>query len=524
MLKTDILFGDNMVLCRNKPLDIWGKANPECDVEIQIQGKKACAKSDINGNWRMSVGPLEVSVEETMTVTSEDETLIYKNIQIGDVWLAGGQSNMEFLMRYDIDIKKEKSEASKYDIRFFDYPKITYKEQLDERDYSEHFGFWRRSNADNLEVYSAVGYYFAKEVKKKTGIPIGIVGCNWGGTCIRAWMSKEAIACAGAGRFLDDYENAVSELDLEAYETRFKSLPDSYRTTPYANPMIESLMFGATMDAFAAKLAEAGVDLAAGNIDAFLPQMGPKSEQRPCGLYESMLKSVAEYGYTGVLWYQGESDGDEKCQDYAALLRCMIEDWRGLIGWDIPFIIMQLPPFGTWMNNDGNNYVAIRRDQQIVADTTPKVYLSVISDGGEEFNIHPRNKSVAGHRMALVALNRVYGRDEECDPPRLFEAVMDKSILKLKFIHCFEGLRIDADSSLSELALWQGDKCIVPEICGISLSHNQISVELSGEYQEITDVSLGYSGWYEMHIINSANIPASPQKVALQQNPDKFCC
>ena len=513
MLSTDRLFGNNMVLQQNKTIKIWGEAKAFSTVEVFVQGKRAQATADVRGMWEAILPPLTASFEERIEIVSETETLIYQNVQVGDVWVAGGQFNMEFLMKYDFDFEMELLECEKQDIRFFDCPKVTYIEQLKERDYYENFGFWRKSTKNDLDVYSAVAYYFAKKLKQELHIPIGIIGCNWGGTHVAAWMSRTAIEKAGAKYILDDYNNLVKELDMSAYEARFNMIPDNFRTTPYANPMIEMLLYGASMEKFTEKLAEYGVDLASDNFEDIMPQMGPKSEQRPAGLYESMLLPITNYAVKGVLWYQGESDGDVCRENYDKLLNSMIEDWRNCFDDDLPFVVMQLPPFGTWMNNKGDNYISIRAAQQKVADTVEQVYLSSISDGGEKMNIHPRNKTIAGLRMALVAMNKIYGKDVPCDAPRLKTAQIDGNAIILEFEHAYGGLSLNNDVNLKEIQLWNHEEKIPFEISKTDIEGNIVYLHFKDDISEVTDVSIGYSGWYEMNLVNSADIPAVPEKV-----------
>lgn len=515
MLKTDILFGNNMVLQRDRDIMVWGEGKPLSTVEVTIQGQKVSSACDQDGKWKVTLKPLKTSFSETMIIRSGEETLTYNNVQVGDVWLAGGQSNMEFLMKYDIDIEKERTSAVENDIRFFDYPKVSYAGQINERDYMKCFGYWQCSDPENLQIYSAVAYYFAKYIKKQMNIPVGILGCNWGGTCIASWMTRESISDAGHNDILDEYDKVVAGLDMAAYEARFQMLPDSYRVTPFANPMIEMLMYGATTEELQEKLKEAGVDLSAGNMADFLPQLGPKSELRPAGLYEAMLLPIAEYKIAGVLWYQGESDGDVRREGYDRLLKHMIIDWRNLFGKEIPFIVMQLPPFGTWMTNDGNNYVSIRASQQKVSDDTEDVYLATISDGGEKFNIHPRNKAIAGQRMALIALNYVYKKTVGCEAPRLRSAVLSGQSLELNFDYAYEGLSIPDSCQLPELSFWNESVEIKPEIKSVKAYGNTVYIELADAPGEVTGVSLGYSGWFVMNILNSEKIPARPGKIEL---------
>lgn len=182
MLKPAILFHDHGVLQRGKRIPVWGSADPGAPVTVTVQGQTATAVADGEGNWTAVLEPLEASLTETLTVTSADETVTFTDVAVGEVWLAGGQSNMEFHMRYDADMAEEQPGCTDGQLRFFDYPEVSYVGQIDEADYGKEYGFWRKCAPEQLERFSAVGYYFAKDLRRGLDVPVGIIGCNWGGT------------------------------------------------------------------------------------------------------------------------------------------------------------------------------------------------------------------------------------------------------------------------------------------------------------------------------------------------------
>lgn len=229
MLQTSILFQDHMVLQRDKKVKIWGTANAGEQITVTMQGMTATALADGDGKWEAVCGPFIASFMEEMTIASKGETLIRKDIQVGEVWLAGGQSNMEFHMRYDADMESEKEVCTNSNIRFFDYPEVSYVGQIEEADYGRFYGFWRKAEPDQLERFSAVGYYFARDLQKKYGVPVGIIGCNWGGTPACAWMPWEAVAEGGGQVYLDEYNEAVESLNLAEYDEKFRKNPGSWR-------------------------------------------------------------------------------------------------------------------------------------------------------------------------------------------------------------------------------------------------------------------------------------------------------
>lgn len=121
MLKTALVFGDNMVIQTAKPFVIWGTAAPGAPVDISVQGKVSTCTANEQGEWKAVLPPLEVSRHEQLLIRSGQETVCYDNVAVGEVWLAGGQSNMEFYMRYEENYEDALKTVENPDIRFFDY-------------------------------------------------------------------------------------------------------------------------------------------------------------------------------------------------------------------------------------------------------------------------------------------------------------------------------------------------------------------------------------------------------------------
>ena len=232
-------------------------------------------------------------------------------------------------MRHDRDMKEEAPGCENSAIRFFDYPEVSYPEQIDEAPYDKAYAFWRRCNPENLEYFSAVAYYFAKELQRSQGVPVGIVGCNWGGTAACSWMDEAHIQAGGGQAYLDEYAQAVEGLDLEAYDKQFRENPRNFRTDILADPFNDLMMFGTKPEEMGEKLKELGIEPPKGPM---VPVMGPKNEHCPGALYRAMLSQVAPYGLRGVIYYQGESDGDAHPDCYRTLFPALIQNWRDLWG------------------------------------------------------------------------------------------------------------------------------------------------------------------------------------------------
>lgn len=524
MLKTALLFQDHMTLQRDKEIPVWGTADPGASVSVSLQGKTSDTAADSEGKWKVLCGPFETSFREEMTIVSGSDKIILGDIQVGEVWLAGGQSNMEFHMRYDADMAEEKKICQNDNIRFFDYPEVSYAGQIDEADFLSQYGFWRKAEPDQLERFSAVAYYFAKDLQRKYNIPVGIVGCNWGGTPACAWMPEDMVREGGGQIYLDEYEKSLRNLDLQEYERNFRNNPMNWRTDQLADPVGDLMMFGCTPEEFQKKMEELGADASESDPAEFQPVMGPKYERRPCGLYESMLKQVAPYGIRGVIWYQGETDGDCHPEVYKTLFPAMIRSWRALWKEELLFLSVQIAPLEQWMDCCGKNYVEIRKAQQHAAETVPDTGMAVITDVGMQFDIHPKKKQPVGHRLALLAENKVYGDGNVlCEAPSLKEIQVEEGKVVLTFDNAGDGLyltenvpygQVVGKETLGGLRIFQNGQELKMEKMKAAARGNQVIVTGAEIRSSVpTQVRLAQTGWYLVNLYNSAGIPARPAEV-----------
>ena len=500
MLETAALFGDGMVIQRDKPVWIWGTAGAGASVRAVMQNRTAECTADGNGLWRLRCGPFRASASEEMILSSGGETLRIRDVAVGEVWLAGGQSNMEFAMRFDRGLEAEKGNCCG-DIRFFDYPKVSYPGQIREADYGACYGFWRKDEPDQLERFSAVGYYFARKLYERYRVPVGIIGCNWGGSPACAWMPKDAVAEAGQA-WLDDYQKTVNSLDIEAYGRAFRQNPANFHTDWFAEPMYDILQIGYSSAEIREKAAALGLG------ETLEPAViGPLHEWRPTGLYESMLTQVAPYTVRGVLWYQGEAD-DAKAELYDKVFPALIRSWRQLWQEELPFLFVQLAPFRQWLGCTGERYPEIRAAQQWTADHVSRTAMAVITDAGMEWDIHPKNKRPVGERLALLAEHYVYGEDILCEAPRMRRIAVDRSRISIDFDYAGDGLILDGPI-VNALEIDQNGRLVPVTRCDAEGS--RVTVYADGISPAArTEVRLAWTDYYEVNLRNSAGIPARP--------------
>ena len=527
MFKPALLFQDGMVLQRGTPVPVWGLADPGAEVEVTIQGCAARTRAAADGRWQLTVGPLSVSFGEEMTLRSGECCLRLRDVQVGEVWLAAGQSNMEFYMRYDADVEAVRPDCADEALRFFDYPKVSYPGQLEQADYLARYGRWRQAAPDQLCWFSAVGYYFARELRRRYDLPVGILGCNWSGTPACAWMSEEAIRAGGGEIYLREYREAAAALDPAEYERIFRQFPGSWRIDPMGEDGYDRMMWGDR----AALHCPPPPDSAAPQPP--MPPLGPKSEKRPAGLHESMLCQVAPYGVRGILFYQGESDGDRHNELYKTLFPALIEDFRRLWGAPLPFLFVQLAPLERWQDSDGSRYALIRAAQQQAADTVPGVGMAVISDVGMRWDIHPKKKQPVGYRLALQACRRVYGEDILCEAPTLAEAWAEPGAIRLRFDHAGEGLYLTerlpdgtpADPyRLGGVALTLDGAPLDAAALDAAAQGDTVTLRGAALHPGVLTVAVGCGGWYAVNLYNSAGLPARPAcRTTGGPKPEKEC-
>ena len=269
---------------------------------------------------------------------------------------------------------------------------------------------------------------------------------------------------------------------------------------------------------------ELGADASESDPAEFQPVMGPKYERRPCGLYESMLKQVAPYGIRGVIWYQGETDGDCHPEVYKTLLPSMIRSWRALWKEEFPFLFVQIAPLERWMDCCGKNYVEIRKAQQHAAETIPDTGMAVITDVGMQFDIHPKKKQPVGHRLALLAENKVYGDGNVlCEAPSLKEIQVEEGKVVLTFDNAGDGLyltenvpygQVVGKETLGGLRIFQNGQELKMEKMKATARKNHVIVTGAEIRSSVpTQVRLAQTGWYLVNLYNSAGIPARPAEV-----------
>lgn len=500
-LSVDKLFSSGAVLQRDKIIKIWGNAQSGNVVTVEIQGIQERTVANDNNDWVIILSPLKASCAEKIVIKSGSELIEIDNVLIGEVWVAGGQSNMEFHMRYDKDFNEKKSNFDNPNIRFFDVPKYPTLKAKKMGDYS-YYGFWRTCDNDNIEYFSAVAYYFAEKLYEELQIPIGIIGCNYGGTRACCWMDEASVFRHGRA-WIDDYIETVTQIEnLDEMDHQFHEEIMARGASPFENKFMDKLLYGYTIEELLEFLKSLET-VQTGSV------IGPWHEWRPFGLFYTMLKTITDFTVKGVIWYQGESDENHP-EIYADMLEALIACWRHEWDEDLPFIMAQLAPFGEIFGKGGDVFPLLREQQLEATRRSENVYLVSTGDAGNKIDIHPKEKAPVGNRMALIGLEKIYGFDILSDAPRPTGVIKDDDKIIIAFEHVGEGLLLTGET-INALELLDMNLSPVEGIAETTVGHDKVTLRFDGlQVQDIAEVKFAKTGYYNVNLHNSSKIPVMP--------------
>lgn len=434
------VFSDHMVLQRQAPIPVFGSAPAGTRVIVSLVNEQGAivaetmtvarsqmADSTERNPWLALLPAFGAGGPYCMRVSCETEQIEFHDVMIGEVWLAGGQSNMEFELYASDGGKQTVENAHDPFLRFYNTPKTG---QIDRQ--AEAQSSWEQAVAPQVAHMSAVAYYYARTLREQLGndIAVGIIDCYIGGTSITCWMSNDTLAGSPAGlEYVQRYHDAIAGKTDE----QMREEADTWQRT-----------FD-QWNADVAALREARPGITQPHIDAQLgpcpwpPPVTPFSERRISAPFEAMIKRVAPYGVKGFLWYQGSEDAPY-AEHYRELLGLLIDEWRtlwnitayseptvgyqALQGGTLPFLIVQLPQ---WIDGqvaargqDPMEWPVIRAAQFDASESIDDVELICTMDCGEFDNIHPTDKRTIGVRLARLALRSVYGHEDiAAESPRI---------------------------------------------------------------------------------------------------------
>jgi sialate O-acetylesterase len=385
------LFSDHMVLQRDMKVPIWGWADPGEKITITIPNQKLTAVADDKGRWRATFEPLAAGGLMDIMVQGKNQVLI-RDVQVGDVWLCSGQSNMEWRLADVRDADLEVPAANYPNIRLFTIGgegRDTPQEKLQ--------GKWEKCTSQSAAEFSAVGYFFGRQLHQNLKVPIGLIDNSWGGSACEAWVPRDKLEA-----------NPLYQPMLAAYDEQiaeFNKLPGK----DYA----ERLLAWQERSAAAQK---AGEPDPPGTPWWGNPLTG---QYRPANIYNARIAPLVPFAIRGVIWYQGESNV-RRAYEYGELFPLMIATWREKWGQgDFPFLFVQLADFLAEQEQPGDSgWAELRAAQTATLDKVPNTGQAVIIDLGEANDIHPRNKLDVAKRLSRLALAKTYQQKIAAESPR----------------------------------------------------------------------------------------------------------
>ena len=421
------IFGDHMVLQQSTLIPVWGKAAPGEEVTVKLGEQTVTTAPARDGRWMVKLQPLPVETKPLILTVSGRNTLTFQDVLVGEVWLAAGQSNMEFGMGNTNHAAEDIPKANHPLIRLFlvdhkasfspedDVPPANPKAAL--------VAHWCVCTPDSVSKqggwngFSAVAYYFGREIHEKTGHPVGLIASYWGGQRIQSFMSIESMRQSPVFQeFAAEYDKAFA--DAPAQKAAYPKAKAEYDDKEAKWDETGGAIYKQRLDAWRQQrtVCELAGKPTPPRPEPALPEPlappdGMPHEGTPSNLFNGMISPLIPYAMKGVLWYQGESNVYQNPCNYSLLLGTMIRDWRERwqLG-DFPFLIVQLANFGAPANGPvSHDYLASLRDQQRLTLAVPNTALAITIDVGEAYNQHPRDKADVGHRLALAARHLAYG-------------------------------------------------------------------------------------------------------------------
>lgn len=437
------IFKDNMILQRDKDISVFGIIDDSREVTSSLLSdageviSTATTQANANNKFVIKMPAVGAGGPYTLQVKAGRSSKTIKNVYVGEVWLAGGQSNMEMPI-----IRSENSEAvikacKENRIHYYEVPVADTLNE--EQAKAEEKSKWEHVTKRTLPKMSAIGYYFASILEKELDVHIGIIECYCGGTSISCWQSKEALMVTPEGRkYYEEYEDNCAlytpgqylkaKIEFNVADKEYWDKVDEFlKDHPYATS-------GEIHEAF--------------GDSPWPPPWGKDSRRRPNALYDAMVTRIMPYSIRGIIFYQGEDDCENHSLDYDAVFGSLIRDWRDSFeDKDIPFIFAQLAGYISkdrkYMNYDDLTWPMLRMMQDKVAKNMPNTYMITLIDAGEFDNVHPVDKKTPGTRMANKALRYVYGIEGiPTDGPRCIDVVRGEGGLELTFVGDFDMLHV----------------------------------------------------------------------------------
>jgi len=476
---------DHMVVQRNMPVHIWGMATPGEQVSVTFRGQTESTSATNLGRWSVYLkpgaagGPFDIAIkgapasasaESPAPTATPGDTLTIHDVLVGDVWIASGQSNMQFALSGAASAATDLPKASIPEIRLLivddkaaDYP----------QDDLPTTG-WAASSPESAKEFSAVAWYFAREIHEREHVPVGVIDSSWGGTTAEAWTRMTAL---GQDAQINSLFAARGQMMDQAADTAL-TVKDEDR--------------------------QRAEDRAQGKPEPQFPWHAPFESWGPANLWNAMIAPLTGMPIRGAIWYQGESNsGPERAPYYDRVMRDMIEDWRHQ--WGIgafPFYYVQIANFNAGPDVNWANL----REQQRRTLGERNTAMAVTIDIGTPDNIHPPDKADVGHRLALAARALDYGESGlEYSGPMFRQATVEGSSIRAWFDHA-KGLTAKG-GPVTSVEVAGADGKFVPATAAVD---GETIMASSPQVPNPVAIRYGWANSPQCNLFNSDGLPASP--------------
>ncbi|RYD82282.1 MAG: sialate O-acetylesterase [Sphingobacteriales bacterium] len=473
-IKLPALISDNMVLQQKSRIILWGwaSAGEKITVNATWHKKNISVVADAGGNWKITIPTVKAGGPYNIRFSSGKQSIAVSNVLLGEVWLASGQSNMEFPMgkgegwRNGVHNYATEIPLANYpNIRMIDVPN-----KVSDEVQNDFIGNWKICDTNNVKDFSGVAYFFAKEIFTKTGLPVGIINSTWGGTPAESWTKKEVL----------ESDTGFVHI-LERYQKMLDAYPDAYKK-------------------YQAAFEKWLTDTSTKKKKPSAPS-GTDWNKSPYKLYNGMIAPLLNYKLKGIIWYQGESNANYAWQ-YRRLFPAMIKSWRkDFSNKAMPFYFVQITP------HKGQNAV-IREAQLFSWQTVPNTGLVVTTDYGDTNNIHPRNKEVVGRRLSLWALKNEYGKKEIiASGPTFSHIKREGNKLRIYFKNA-DGLYSKNNAAMQQFSIAANTDTAFKKATAI-IEKNTVLV-WNNEVSQPAQIRYGWQNLPVAELYNSSHLPASP--------------
>ena len=514
------IFTDHCVLQRERSVPVWGWTEPGSRVTVEFAGQKKTATADGSGKWLINLAPMKASRESReLRVSSAGQSVTLKDVLVGEVWLCSGQSNMGLAIS---KAKGGKAAVANADLPHFRMFRVKQNPMYEPG--ADVEGDWFPCSPKAFEDgrdFSAVGFFFGRQLLKSLDCPIGLIGSYVGGSPVEAWMSKEALAAFPAGiakrseafKRLNAFQQALEAMDkamvehapkLAAWEAELAARNENHRKDL------------AAWQAAARKAREANKPLPERPKPAALSRRPLEPNRYPhhaTVLFRGMIEPLIPYAIRGAIWYQGEANCyPRRAEEYATSFPMMIGDWRKRWGQgEFPFLFVQLPNYA----KGKDDWMRLRESQRQALGKVPNSGMAITIDVGDPNDLHPADKAPVAHRLALLARNRIYGEDVVSSGPLIESAErMENGEVRLAFRHTGSGLQaLDATEPGGFEVAGRDGKFVAAQA---RIVGDSVIVRSEGTTPVHVRYAWSPNPFPSANLYNAEGLPASPFSIVIQ--------